>query len=139
MFQGYNMKYPFPKLKTFVFWGVGESEVKVKSAQSYLSLCDPVDCSLPGFSVHENLQAKILEWVAISFSRGSSRPRLGLPGSPALQADALTSEPGYGIRFLSQRRRGKLTERQKSNKEITRTGSIRKEDTKRKKKIQKEG
>ena len=139
MFQGYNMKYPFPKLKTFVFWGVGESEVKVKSAQSYLSLCDPVDCSLPGFSVHENLQAKILEWVAISFSRGSSRPRLGLPGSPALQADALTSEPGYGIRFLSQRRRGKLTERQNSNKEITRTGSIRKEDTKRKKKIQKEG
>ena len=139
MFQGYNMKYPFPKLKTFVFWGVGESEVKVKSAQSYLTLCDPVDCSLPGFSVHENLQAKILEWVAISFSRGSSRPRLGLPGSPALQADALTSEPGYGIRFLSQRRRGKLTERQKSNKEITRTGSIRKEDTKRKKKIQKEG
>ena len=139
MFQGYNMKYPFPKLKTFVFWGVGESEVKVKSAQSYLSLCDPVDCSLPGFTVHENLQAKILEWVAISFSRGSSRPRLGLPGSPALQADALTSEPGYGIRFLSQRRRGKLTERQNSNKEITRTGSIRKEDTKRKKKIQKEG
>ena len=139
MFQGYNMKYPFPKLKTFVFWGVGESEVKVKSAQSYLTLCDPVDCSLPGFTVHENLQAKILEWVAISFSRGSSRPRLGLPGSPALQADALTSEPGYGIRFLSQRRRGKLTERQKSNKEITRTGSIRKEDTKRKKKIQKEG
>ena len=139
MFQGYNMKYPFPKLKTFVFWGVGESEVKVKSAQSYLTLCDPVDCSLPGFTVHENLQAKILEWVAISFSRGSSRPRLGLPGSPALQADALTSEPGYGIRFLSQRRRGKLTERQNSNKEITRTGSIRKEDTKRKKKIQKEG
>ena len=139
MFQGYNMKYPFPKLKTFVFWGVGESEVKVKSAQSYLTLCDPVDCSLPGFTVHENLQAKILEWVAISFSRGSSRPRLGLPGSPALQADALTSEPGYGIRFLSQRRRGKLTERQKSNKEITRTGSIRKEDTKKKKKFQKEG
>ena len=95
------MKYPFPKLKTFVFWGVGESEVKVKSAQSYLTLCDPVDCSLPGFTVHENLQAKILEWVAMSFSRGSARPRLGLPGSPALQADALTSEPGYGIRFLS--------------------------------------
>jgi len=32
------MKYPFPKLKTLVFWGVGESEVKVKSAQSYLTL-----------------------------------------------------------------------------------------------------
>ena len=36
---------------------------------------DPVDCSLPGSSVHEILQARILKWVAISFSRGSSRPR----------------------------------------------------------------
>ena len=39
------------------------------------TLCDPVDCSLPGFSVHRILQARILEWVAISFSRGSSWPR----------------------------------------------------------------
>ena len=37
--------------------------------------CDPVDCSLPGSSVHGILQARILEWVAISYSRGSSRPR----------------------------------------------------------------
>ena len=37
--------------------------------------CDPMDCSLPGSSVHGILQAKILEWVAISFSRGSSQPR----------------------------------------------------------------
>ena len=35
--------------------------------------CDPIDCSLPGFSVHGILQARILEWVAISFSRGSSQ------------------------------------------------------------------
>ena len=35
----------------------------------------PVDCSLPGSSVHGILQARILEWVAISFSRGSSQPR----------------------------------------------------------------
>ena len=35
----------------------------------------PMDCSLPGSSVHGILQARILEWVAISFSRGSSRPR----------------------------------------------------------------
>ena len=52
------------------------------------TLCDPVDCSPPGSSVHGILQARILEWVAISFSRGSSQPR-----DPALQADALTSEP----------------------------------------------
>ena len=36
--------------------------------------CNPTDCSLPGFSVHGILQARILEWVAISFSRGSSQP-----------------------------------------------------------------
>ena len=36
--------------------------------------CDPMDCSLPGSSVHGILQARILEWVAISFSRGSSQP-----------------------------------------------------------------
>ena len=39
------------------------------------TFCDPVDCSPPGSSVHEILQARILEWVAISFSRGSSQPR----------------------------------------------------------------
>ena len=54
-----------------------------KLLQSCLTLCNPMDCSPPGTSVHEILQARILEWVAISFSRGSSRPRdrtnLGLP------------------------------------------------------------
>ena len=44
-------------------------------AQSCPTLCDPVDCSPPGSSVHGILQARILEWVAISFSRGSSWPR----------------------------------------------------------------
>ena len=43
--------------------------------QSCPTLCDPVDCSLPGSSVHGILQTRILEWIAISFSRGSSRPR----------------------------------------------------------------
>ena len=41
-------------------------------SQSCLTLCDPMDCSLPGSSVHGILQARILEWVAIPFSRGSS-------------------------------------------------------------------
>ena len=45
-----------------------ESEV----AQSYLTLCDPMDWSLPGFSDHGIFQARVLEWVAISFSRGFS-------------------------------------------------------------------
>ena len=43
--------------------------------QSCPTLCDPVDCSPPGSSVHGILQARILEWVAISFSKGSSQPR----------------------------------------------------------------
>ena len=47
----------------------------VKSFQSYPTACNPMYCSLPGSSVHGILQAKILEWVAISFSRGSSQPR----------------------------------------------------------------
>ena len=44
-------------------------------AQSCLTLCDPMDCSPPDSSVHWILQARILEWVAISLSRESSRPR----------------------------------------------------------------
>ena len=47
-------------------------QVLVKVAQSCLTLWDPVDRSPPGSSVHGILQARILEWVAISFSRGSS-------------------------------------------------------------------
>ena len=39
--------------------------------------CDPMDCSLPGYSVHEILQARILEWIVTSYSRGSSPPRDG--------------------------------------------------------------
>ena len=43
--------------------------------QSCLTLCDPTDCSPPGFFVHGILQARILEWVAIPFSERSSQPR----------------------------------------------------------------
>ena len=44
-------------------------------AQSCLTLCDPMDCSPPGSSAHGIFQARILEWVAIFFFRGSSQPR----------------------------------------------------------------
>ena len=46
-----------------------------EAAQSCPTLCNPVDCSLPGSFLHGILQARILEWVAISFSRGSSLTR----------------------------------------------------------------
>ena len=59
-------------------------------AQLCLTLCDPMDYSLPGSSVQGIFEARILEWVAIAFSRGSYQPR---NGSPTLQADSLPSEP----------------------------------------------
>ena len=58
-------------------------------AQLCLTLCSNMDYSLPGSAVPEIFQARILEWVSISFSRGS----LPEPRSPALQADSLQSEP----------------------------------------------
>ena len=67
-------------------WGVGDPEssitqkrkrihsyfLKVKVAQLCLTLRDPMDCSLPGSSVHGIFQARVLEWLAFPFSRGSS-------------------------------------------------------------------
>ena len=50
-------------------------KVKVLVIQSFLTLCDPMDCSPPVSSVQGILQARLLEWVAIPFSRGSSQPR----------------------------------------------------------------
>ena len=50
-----------------------ESESEV--TQSCPTLCDPMDCSLSGSSVRGIFQARVLEWIAISFSRGSSQPR----------------------------------------------------------------
>ena len=66
--------------------------VKVKAAQLCPTLSDPMNCSLPGSSVHGILQARILEWVAMPFFRGSSHPR-----SPTLQVDfffSLSKPPG---------------------------------------------
>ena len=56
--------------------------------QSCPTLCNSMDCIPPGSSVHGILQARILEWVAIPFSRRSTQPR-----SLALQADPLPFEP----------------------------------------------
>ena len=52
--------------------GLPGSECEV--AQSCPTLCDPLDCSLSGSSVHGIFQARVLEWIAIAFSRGSSQP-----------------------------------------------------------------
>ena len=64
----------------------------VKIAQSCLTLCDPMDCT-----VHGILHARILEWIAFPFSRGSSQPR-----SPALQVDSWPAEPQGSPRILER-------------------------------------
>ena len=61
-------------------------------ARLCLTLRNPIDYSPPGSSVHEILQARIMEWVAVSFSRDLPHPGIE-PSSPALQADSLLSQP----------------------------------------------
>ena len=63
------------KVSLLSLWLCFSVYVCVLVAKSCLTLCDPMDCGPPGSSVHGMLQARILEWVAILFSRGSSRPR----------------------------------------------------------------
>ena len=73
-----------------IFW------ICVLVAQLCPALCNPMDCSLPGSSVYTIVQARILEWVAIFFSRGSSQPR-DRTWVSRLQADSLPSEPPGGL------------------------------------------
>ena len=61
-------------------------------AQSCSTLCNPMDCNSLASSVHRISQATILEWVAISSSRGSSRPRIK-PAALALAGGFFTTEP----------------------------------------------
>ena len=60
-------------------------------AQSCLTLCNPMDYSLPGSSVHGIFQAIVLEWIAISFSRGSSQPRDRTRASRIVQFSSVQS------------------------------------------------
>ena len=70
--QGSNLCPLHWQVDSYPLYHQGESESEV--AQSCLTLCDPMDYSLPGSSVHRIFQARVLEWVAISFSRGSFQP-----------------------------------------------------------------
>ena len=64
---------------------------------SRVRLCNPMDCSPPDSSVHGILQARTLEWVAMSSSRGSSQPRI--LASPALAGRFFTTEPVKHVHF----------------------------------------
>ena len=63
------------KQEQLLLYYIHIGKVKIEVAQSCPTLCDPIDCSLPGSSVHGIFQAIVLEGIAISFSRGSSQPR----------------------------------------------------------------
>ena len=79
------------EIKIFDYFKGLKAKRKVLVTQWCPTLCDPMDCSLPGSSVRGTLQARVLEWVAVS---PGDLPNPGIePGSPALQADALPSEP----------------------------------------------
>ena len=76
--------------------------VRAKSLQSCLTLCDPMNCSPPGSSVHGISQARILEWVAMPSSRGSSRPsdQTESPEAPALQVGSLHRASREALRTI---------------------------------------
>ena len=75
-----NHFHPLKYLKLFKYHGIWVCVyVCVLVFQSCLTFCNPMDCSPPGSSVHCILQARILKWVAIPFSRGSSWMYPGLP------------------------------------------------------------
>ena len=79
---------------------VYEDRAGMSVAQSHATVCDHIDYSPPGSSARSISQARILEWLAISHSRGPF-PNPGIePRSPALQADSFLSEPpGTGHEF----------------------------------------
>ena len=78
-----------------------------KSLQLYLTLCDHLDCNTPGSSVHGIFQARILEWVAMPSSRGSSW--LGIePASPASPSLAFFTAEPPGIQWALSKRQPPL-------------------------------
>ena len=76
--------------------------IVVVHVQSCPTLCNPTNCSPPGSSVHGILQARILEWVAIYFSRGSSRhrDRNCITGIFCIGADSLPLSPYIHILYI---------------------------------------
>ena len=75
-------------------------------AQLCLTLCNPVDCSLLGSSVHGIFQAIVLEWIAISFSRGSSQPRARTVVSQTVDRGFTLWATNYQHRYLQRLRAG---------------------------------
>ena len=80
---------------------MGSQGVRAKPLQLCLTVCNTMDCSLPGSSTHRILQAKILEWVVVPSSRRSSRSRDGthISGLPALAGGFSTTSITWEAHF----------------------------------------
>ena len=84
-----------------------ESESEV--AQSFLTPSDPIDCSLPGSSVHGISQTRVLEWVPFPAAGDLPEPEIK-PKSPTLQADALPPEPPEKQKITTKKNTTQKTE-----------------------------
>ena len=95
--------YPFlpPMEEFFLFFNLflKLKYVCVLVAQLCLTLCNPMNCSPPGFSVHGILQARILEWIAIPFPEDLPDPGIE-PWSAASQVDSLPFELQESPKFI---------------------------------------
>ena len=94
-----------PRIRDMTLGGYTRASQGVcQSLQSCVTLCDPMDCSPPGSSVHGILQARKLEWVVIHSLLQGIFPTPGIKlGSSALQAGSLLSEPPWLPRWLSDK------------------------------------
>ena len=104
--EGGRQGRPFSEMLLFR-WQKSPTVVELLSC---LTLSDPVDCNPPGSSVHGILQARILEWVAIPFSRGSSQPRdptrvslVSCIGRPILYDCAILEAPPHSYQGSNRR------------------------------------
>ena len=100
------MKITQTESRMMIARGWGEGRMRVWCYQLCPTLCDPMDCSPPGSSVHWILQARILEWIAVSSSK--DLPDAGIePVSPALLDKSLPLRH-LGSIYSSRERLGKL-------------------------------
>ena len=94
----------------FSLWKIvnifNNTQVCAKLLQLYQALCDPIDCSLPGSSVHEISQARIQKWAAISSSRGSSSNQARIS---CIAGRFFTTEPPGKPHSLAHRRYSQLS------------------------------
>ena len=96
-------------------------------AQSCPTLCNPTDCRPPGSSVHGTLQARILEWVGIPFSRGSAQPRDRTRVS-CMAGQCFTTEPPGKLCSLSSEYSGLMLKLQYFGHLMQRADSLKKTD-----------